>query len=135
MKTWLRATPWKLLVLANQQLCEKANCFHKVSTAGGKKAEQLWEENRAKPMSLQEMVLFCKRIHFIEPFVNLNGNTLAAVALESSRNYIPKTCSKPELEESICTIIAGTVQGREEIILKTESDIIDPPKLDETELI
>jgi hypothetical protein len=82
VKPWLRETPWELLVLANQQLCEKANCFHKISTAGGKKAEKLWEENRPKPMSLQEMVLFCKRIHFIEPFVNLNGNTLAAVALE-----------------------------------------------------
>lgn len=125
MRDWLKNWDWLAVVETNQQLCEKANCFHKISTAGGKKAEQLWEENRVKPMSLQEMVLFCKRIHFIEPFVNLNGNTLAAVALESIDNYIPKTCPKSELEEVICTIIAGIVQGREEIILEAESGSIN----------
>ena len=99
-----------------------------MSTAGGKKAEQLWEENREKPMTLQEMVLFCKRIHFREPFVNLNGNTLAAVALESIDTHIPRTCSKTGLDEAICTVVAGTVQGREEIILQEESESMDPQK-------
>lgn len=69
-----------------------------------------------------------------EPFVNLNGNTLAAVALETSEHHIPKTCSKSELEEAICTIIAGTVQGLEERILKKESRAIDPPKLDDPDM-
>lgn len=81
-------------------------------------------------MTLQEMVLFCKRIHFREPFVNMNGNTLAAVALEAIDSLIPRTCTKTDLDEAICAVIAGTVHGREEIVLKTESESIDPPILD-----
>jgi len=134
VKAWLSETPWELLVLANQQLCEKAGCMHKISTASGKKAEEFWGANHQKKMSLQDMVLLCKRVHFQEPFVNMNGNTLAAVALEASEPHIPKTCSKTELEEAICTIIAGTVQGREELLLKAESETLDPPKKDGPEL-
>jgi hypothetical protein len=134
VRGWLKNWDWTAIVETNQKLCEKGRCFHKISTAGGAKAQALWEENREKPMTLQEMVLFCKRIHFREPFVNMNGNTLAAVALEASEHHIPKTCSKYELEEAICTVVAGTVQGREEIILKTESEAIDPPKLSGPEM-
>lgn len=128
MRKWIAETPWELIVLANQRLCEKANCLHKISSTGGAKAQALWEKNREKAMTLEEMVRFCKRLHFREPFVNLNGNTLAAVALESAEPHIPETCTKSELEETICAVVAGTVQGREEIILKTESESTDPPK-------
>jgi hypothetical protein len=126
MKCWLENIPWENIVKANQVLCEKADCMHAVSR-NGTKAENLWETQQDKKMSLEEMVMFCKRIHFIEPFVMLNGNTLAAVAIHAIQEMIPKTCSKYDLEESICTIIAGTVQGLEEKILKRESDEIDPP--------
>lgn len=134
MRAWLKDTDWTLLQKANQQLCEKANVPHKISSATGKKAEAFWTENHTKKMTLEETMLFCKRMHFREPFINMNGNTLAAVALEAIDKYIPKTCTKSELEEAICTVVAGTVQGREEIILQNESLIWDPPKKEGPEM-
>ena len=124
---------WKLGLgvsgTVNKRLCEKGACLHKCSSSKGDRIKNLWEENKGDKFTLEELVLFCKRIHFAEPFINLNGNTLAAIALDATERLIPKTCSKTELENTICTIIAGTVQGKEEIILKKESDAQLAPEI------
>lgn len=134
MRTWLKDFSWDMITEINLQLCQKAECPHKANSTKGDRIKTLWETHQNKNMTLEEAALFCKRIHFAEPFINMNGNTMAAIAIRATKELLPKTCAKTDLDEAICTIVAGTVQGREEIILKNESENIDPPKLDGPEM-
>ena len=127
MKAWLQNFDWDAIVEINQALCEKGQCPHKQSSGKGDRIKTLWENHRPQKMTLEEMVMFCKRIHFAEPFIMLNGNTFAAVALRATQELLPKTCGKTQLDEAICTIIAGTVQSREEFTLQAESLELENP--------
>jgi hypothetical protein len=127
MRAWLKDHDWEAITEINEGICAKANCLHKKNSAKGNRVENLWKENHTVKMTLEDGIMFCKRIHFAEPFINMNGNTMAAVALASTKKLTPKTCTKVELDNAICAIVAGTDQGVEAIIVRNESRTIDPP--------
>jgi hypothetical protein len=80
VRVWLADVPWELVVWQNSQLCEARKAHHGPTSDGYELCRTLWDAERLKPMSLDQMVDLCRKCHRLAPFTNYNGNTFAAIA-------------------------------------------------------
>ena len=79
-KAWLEPFPWEFVTEVNRGLCQQKKALHKPTSDGHLPAKQLWEQNRAKKLSLTEALEICLRCHRLAPFCFYNGNTFAGIA-------------------------------------------------------
>jgi len=96
-------------------LCQAKNAAHKPTSEGHEAARSLWEKNRSKELSLQELLQLCFQCHRLAPFCNYNGNTFVAVVktlLTDTLSRMP--ADKAHVLRSIAGhIVAGTATNIE----------------------
>lgn len=110
VKPWLRPVPWDSVIAINASLCQAAHATHKPTSEGYEPAKTLWEQNRPKDLSLQELLELCFKCHRLAPFCNYNGNAFVAIVktlLADSLSKLP--ANKAFVIRSIAGhIVAGT---------------------------
>jgi hypothetical protein len=78
-REWLKDVSWETVVAINAALCQNKRALHKPTSDGYEPAQRLWEQNRHRKMSLQELLNICFKCHRLAPFCNYNGNTYVTV--------------------------------------------------------
>jgi len=106
VKRWLNAVPWSSVTAINASLCQAKSAVHKPTSEGHEAARSLWEKNRSKELSLQELLQLCVECHRLAPFCNYNGNTFVAVV----KTLLTDTLSRmPADEAHVLRSIAGHI--------------------------
>jgi hypothetical protein len=67
------------VVAINAGLCKEKHALHQPTSDGYEPARKLWEESRARELTLRETLDICRRCHKLAPFCFYNGNTFAAI--------------------------------------------------------
>ena len=83
-RTWLADYSWEFVTAQNAALCAAKQALHKPTSDGHAATMQLWETRHREPMHLDEAVELCRRCHRLAPFCFYNGNTFAAIILDSA---------------------------------------------------
>jgi hypothetical protein len=105
-RPWLHAVPWASVTAINASLCQAKSATHKPTSEGHEAARSLWEKNRFKELSLQELLQICFQCHRLAPFCNYNGNTFVAVV----KTLLAETLSRmPADEAHVLRSIAGHI--------------------------
>ena len=105
-RPWLNAVPWASVTAINASLCQAKSATHKPTSEGHEAAQSLWEKNRFKELSLQELLQICFQCHRLAPFCNYNGNTFVAVV----KTLLAETLSRmPADEAHVLRSIAGHI--------------------------
>lgn len=123
MRVWFKTIGWDRVVQTNKASCEKTGYQYGLSPSQSPKMQRLWEINAERPMSLLEMVDLCRRIHIGAPFLNFNGNTFAALAVEASLQINHPDQFLPE--DAICNAITETLGPKGARLLQETSEKLE----------
>ncbi len=117
VKPWLKPVSWATVVAINASLCQAVNATHKPSSEGYGPAQALWEHNRSKDISLQELLQLCFKCHRLAPFCNYNGNTFVAIV----KTLLADTLSRlPPNKAFILRSVAGHIVAGTATDIETE---------------
>jgi hypothetical protein len=109
-RKWLAIVPWETVISINAALCEARKALHKPTSDGYEPTKKLWEENRARELSLPDLLQICFKAHRLAPFCNYNGNTFVTIVktlLDDELNHLPP--DQAHILRSIAGhIVAGT---------------------------
>lgn len=89
-RTWLRLFPWGTVVALNKRLCQERRAAHRPTSDGYERTQASWEENHGRELELFDALEMCREAHRAAPFVNWNGNTFAAIAINCLRDTLGK---------------------------------------------
>ena len=117
VKSWLKPVPWPTVVAINASLCQAGNATHKPTSEGYEPAQTLWEQNRSKELSLQELLQIGLKCHRLAPFCSYNGNTFVAIV----KTLLADTLSRmPPNKAFVLRSIAGHVVAGTATDIETE---------------
>ncbi len=108
---WLKDWPWQTVVVINAGLCKEKKALHKTTSDGYEPAKKLWEQSRAREITLRETLQICRRCHKLAPFCFYNGNTFAAIGRTLIQDLLGKmpAVKAHTFRSVVGHYIAGTV--------------------------
>jgi len=114
-RLWLRDWPWQTVVVINAGLCREKDALHKPTSDGYGLARKLWEDSRARELTLRETLDICRQCHRLAPFCFYNGNTFAAIGRTIIQDMLREM---PPMEAHsfrsvVGHYIAGTIGAKE----------------------
>jgi hypothetical protein len=114
-RRWLKDWPWQTVVVINAGLCKEKNALHKPTSDGHEPARKLWEEYRARELTLRETLDICRQCHRLAPFCFYNGNTFAAIGRTIIQDILRKMppAEAHAFRSVVGHYIAGTIGSTE----------------------
>jgi hypothetical protein len=115
-KKWLEPASWENVLSVYQTLCQGQKLDPFRTKSNFEKAQQHWENNTGKPLSLLQALEVCQKCHEMRPFVFHNGNVFATVSKQLVDGWA-KTLPSVEaqiLQTTIGHFVTGQV-GRKEL--------------------
>ncbi len=112
---WLKDWPWQTVVVVNAGLCKEKNALHKPTSDGHDSARKLWEESRARELTLRETLDICRQCHKLAPFCFYNGNSFAAIGRTMIQDMLRKMppAEAHAFRSVVGHYIAGTIGSTE----------------------
>jgi hypothetical protein len=116
VQRWLEPFSWPAVTDNNAAICKAKSALHKPTSDGHEPARQLWENARARDISLIEALDICRECHRLAPFCFYNGNTFAGIARAMIYPLLQKLDAPTALtvRNTVGHYVAGTI-GRVEI--------------------
>lgn len=114
-KLWLEATPWSAVVQKNEELCRAKGFPHTLNPNTSPKAQRIWEQARARALTLGEALEACRQCNELVPFVFASDQTFVGIGLElveDWRQRLPPV-EGHILRQTVSHYIAGPVKRKE----------------------
>lgn len=103
------------MVQRNEDLCRAKGFAHTLNSKTAPKAQRLWDEAYARPLTLGEALELCRRCNELVPFVFACDQTFVAIGLElieDLRQRLPPVEAQI-LRQTVSHYIAGLVRPKE----------------------
>jgi hypothetical protein len=108
-RRWLEDWPWETVVAINAGLCKEKNALHKPTSDGYEPAHKLWEESRARELTLRETLDMFRQCHKLAPFCIYNGNTFVAIGRTMIQDMLRKM--PPVRAHSFRSVVGHYIAG------------------------
>lgn len=103
------------MVQRNEDLCRAKGFAHTLNSKTAHKAQRLWDEAYARPLTLGQALEVCRRCNELVPFVFASDQTFVAIGLElvqDLRQRLPPVEAQI-LRQTVSHYIAGFVRPKE----------------------
>ena len=114
-KRWLDSIPWEAVTFINHRLCVAGKMATRLNRVACSRAQQLWEEARARNLTFRQVVETAFQCHRLAPFTHFNGNTFVAITRNLGQEVFARfdPATAHVLRSAVDHYVAGTITANE----------------------